>query len=130
MNNGGADTLASWGVPHRTRVRDWASLIPAGQIAALRGLALHHSVGGYFFVHAGIRPAVALADQTRQDLLWIREPFLRFAGSLPAVVVHGHTPVDSPTVRPNRIGIDTGAVLGGPLTCVVLEGNRLGFLQA
>lgn len=134
LNNGGADTLASWGVPPRTRPRDWASHIPAAQITALQGLALNqrigHRIGGYFFVHAGIRPAVALADQTRQDMLWIREPFLRFAGALPAVVVHGHTPEDAPTMRPNRIGIDTGAVFGGLLTSVVLEGNRVGFLQA
>ena len=129
MNNGGGETLASWGVPPRTRPRDWATHIPPAQIAALRALKLHYSIGGYFFVHAGIRPAIALADQTRQDLLWIRDPFLRFAGPLPAVIVHGHTPVDTPTLRPNRIGIDTGAVLGGPLTCLVLEGNRLGFLQ-
>ena len=30
----------------------------------------------------------------------------------------------------HRIGIDTGAVFGGPLTCVVLEEDRLGFLFA
>ena len=68
----------------------------------------------------------------RQDLLWIREPFLSAKGDLGAepglVVVHGHTPVREPVVRPNRIGIDTGAVMGGVLTCAVLEEERLGFL--
>jgi serine/threonine protein phosphatase 1 len=44
-------------------------------------------------------------------------------------VVHGHTPQASPVIRPNRIGIDTGAVFGGPLTCLVLEEDRLAFLQ-
>jgi serine/threonine protein phosphatase 1 len=44
------------------------------------------------------------------------------------VVVHGHTPVKAPVVRHNRIGIDTGAVFDGPLTCAVLEGQRIGFL--
>jgi serine/threonine protein phosphatase 1 len=43
-------------------------------------------------------------------------------------VVHGHTPGREPVVRPNRIGIDTGAVMGGVLTCAVLEDDRLGFL--
>jgi serine/threonine protein phosphatase 1 len=33
-------------------------------------------------------------------------------------------------VLPNRIAIDTGAVLGGDLTCVVLEADRLGFLSS
>jgi serine/threonine protein phosphatase 1 len=33
-------------------------------------------------------------------------------------------------VRQNRIGIDTGAVMGGVLTCAVLEGDKLGFITA
>jgi serine/threonine protein phosphatase 1 len=61
-------------------------------------------------------------------MLWIREPFLSFAGDFGMVVVHGHTPVQKPAVRSNRIGIDTGAVLGGSLTCVVLQDDRVGFL--
>jgi serine/threonine protein phosphatase 1 len=32
-------------------------------------------------------------------------------------------------VRANRIGIDTGAVYGRELTCLVLEADRLAFLQ-
>ena len=59
-----------------------------------------------------------------------KEPFLSSKKDLGAVVVHGHTPTQEPTIRPNRIGIDTGAVMGGRLTCVILEGDRLGFLQA
>jgi serine/threonine protein phosphatase 1 len=45
-------------------------------------------------------------------------------------VVHGHTPRPEPVVRTNRIGIDTGAVMGGVLTCAVLEQDRLGFITA
>ena len=62
-------------------------------------------------------------------MLWIREPFLSWKLSHDAVVVHGHTPRQEPVVRLNRIGIDTGAVMGGTLTCVVLEENRLGFIR-
>jgi hypothetical protein len=43
------------------------------------------------------------------------------------VVVHGHTPAEGPEVLPHRIGIDTGAVYGGALTCAVLEGDTVGF---
>ena len=89
-----------------------------------------HAAGGYLFVHAGLRPRIPLARQSRLDMLWIREPFLSFDGDFPAVVVHGHTPESEPVIRHNRIGIDTGACLGGRLTCVVLEADRLGFLQA
>ena len=130
MNNGGSPTLASWGVPPRTRPRDWPKTIPAAHVALLRALRLSHAMGGYFFVHAGIRPETGLTEQSSQDMLWIRKPFLTWDGPLPAVVVHGHTPEDDPVVKSNRIGIDTGAVMGGALTCVVLEADRLRFLAA
>ncbi len=131
LGNGGVESLQSWGVPWRTPVRRWAGLLPAAQMEFLRGLPLLHRLGGYVFVHAGLRPGVPMEGQTRQDMLWIREPFLSSDAELGAVVVHGHTPEESlPVVRANRIGMDTGAVLGGMLSCVVLEGETMGFLQA
>lgn len=129
MQNGGIPALASWGVPPRTRPRDWPNFISAPQVKLLRGLALHHTLGSYLFVHAGIRPGVPLAEQTAHDLRWIRKPFLDHDGPLDYVVVHGHTVERAPVVRANRIGIDTGAVLGGHLTCVMLEDDRMRFLQ-
>ncbi len=71
-----------------------------------------------------------LAAQSAQDLLWIREPFLSSTEAFGVVVVHGHTPEAAPVMRRNRIGIDTGAVMGGRLTCAVLEADRIGFLFA
>ena len=35
-------------------------------------------------------------------------------------VIFGHTPLGEPLVESNKIGIDTGAVYGGKLTCVQL----------
>ncbi len=61
--------------------------------------------------------------------MWIREPFLNSSEDFGKVVVHGHTPVDKPQQRRNRIGIDTGAVYGGRLTAVVLEGGEQRYLQ-
>jgi serine/threonine protein phosphatase 1 len=129
MQNGGVPALASWGVPPRTKPRDWPNFIPAHQVTQLRSLALHHTIGSYLFVHAGIRPGIPLAEQTPHDLRWIRKPFLEHDATLDYVVVHGHTVERTPIVRPNRIGIDTGAVLGGQLTCVMLEADRMAFLQ-
>jgi serine/threonine protein phosphatase 1 len=131
LANGGVESLQSWGVPWRTAPSRWAGLLPAAQIEFLRGLKLLHRLGGYVFVHAGLRPGVPMEAQTRQDMLWIREPFLSSDAKLGAVVVHGHTPeASAPVVRANRIGLDTGAVLGGVLSCAVLEGEMMGFLQA
>jgi len=67
-------------------------------------------------VHAGIRPDLPLAQQSPEDLLWIRQPFYEnYDGDLP--IVFGHTPVDrlpgytgsGPWRRGALVGIDGGA---------------------
>ncbi len=45
------------------------------------------------------------------------------------MVVHGHTPEVEIDVRPNRIGIDTGAFCTDRLTCLVVEGDSMRFLH-
>jgi serine/threonine protein phosphatase 1 len=130
LDNGGMATLESWGVAPSVEPAQWAELVPQTDLEFLRNLPLTHRAGGYLFVHAGLRPGRAIDDQVPDDLLWIREPFLSFDGDFGSVVVHGHTPVAEPVIRSNRIGIDTGAVFGGKLTCAVLEADQVGFLQA
>lgn len=131
--NGGDATLGSYSIdpydeaPARLRDRLDRAL-PAGHRALLEGLALTHDEGGYFFVHAGIRPGIPLERQRREDLLWIRGTFLDSGADHGRVVVHGHTITGEPEVRPNRIGIDTGAFASGRLTCLVLEGEERRFL--
>lgn len=126
LDNGGAETLASYGADPADPAACGA--VPEAHLELLRHCPLHYEAGDYLFVHAGVRPGIPTDRQDPFDLLWIREPFLSFEGDLPLVVVHGHTPVESPAVRPHRIGIDTGACFGGALTCLVLEGHRLRFL--
>jgi serine/threonine protein phosphatase 1 len=129
LSNGGGASLHSWGLSHRDGPRAWWLGLPPRHLGFLRGLALIHRAGGYLFVHAGLRPGVALERQSVADLLWIREPFLRSEAPRDFVVVHGHTPAEAPEIRPQRINVDTGAVLGGALTCVALEADRLAILQ-
>lgn len=139
LANGGPATLASYGIAvgQRRRVRlpggdlanQFAAKLPTSHRAFLENLPYFTGIGDYFFCHAGIRPGVALDRQDAFDLTWIREGFLDSSADFGAVVVHGHTPTPRPEVRPNRINIDTGAVLGGPLTCVVLEGDEHRFIQ-
>jgi serine/threonine protein phosphatase 1 len=130
LMNGGADSLLSWGISRAVPPAEWASRIPRQHLTFLRDLAVSRRIGPYLFVHAGIRPGVSLELQSRQDMMWIREPFLSSRADHGVVIVHGHTPKREPVVQPNRIAIDTGAVLGGALTCVVLEGDMLGFLMS
>lgn len=135
LDNGGDQTLWSWGLKSRQTPAEWIAGIPAPHLAFIRSLPLHHEDEGYLFVHAGVRPGVPLARQRDVDLLWIREAFLHWGGTmLPEapwrVVVHGHTPAPAPELKPNRIGLDTGAGKGGPLTCAVLEGDEVATFQA
>ena len=126
---GGRPALESYGVDPDSPREAWPESMPLEHLDFLRNLTLAHREGGYFFVHAGIRPGVALDRQAREDLLRMRQPFLYSEAEFGAVVVHGHSPVKAPVVRHNRIAIDTGAVFGGPMTCLVLEADTLGFLS-
>src|SRR3546814_7275801 len=49
--------------------------------------------GDYVFVHAGVRPGVALKKQRPGDLRWIREEFLGETGEGSAPVIPGMTVV-------------------------------------
>ena len=129
LENGGSAALKSWGADPLEPPDTWLRTIPPAHLRFLRRLGLTHGQGGYVFVHAGLRPGRPMAEQVRDDLLWIREPFLSATTPFPAVVVHGHSPAPEPELRSNRINVDTGAVAGGRLTCAVLEEDRVGFLD-
>jgi serine/threonine protein phosphatase 1 len=130
LHQGGQATLASFGICPAAPAAEWSARLPLSALAFLQGLALMHRAGGYLFAHAGIRPGIAPDAQAGTDLLSIRQPFLASEADLGAVVVHGHTPVPAPVIRANRIGMDTGAVLGGPLTAAILEADSVGFVAA
>ncbi len=104
-------------------------LIPQSHYEFLRALQLWAKVGDYFFVHAGVRPGIPLREQFESDCLFIRDEFLRHEGRFEKIIVHGHTPVRTPDIRQNRIGIDTGAVFTGRLTALCLEGRTKKFLM-
>jgi serine/threonine protein phosphatase 1 len=103
--------------------------VPRRHVEFMRSMKLTHLEGDYLFVHAGIRPGVPLERQERGDLLWIRSEFLESHKDHGKIIVHGHTITETPELRPNRIGIDTGAFFSDRLTCLVLDGTRQSFLH-
>ncbi len=117
LYNGGGATLASYGIsPYHT-----SPSLPPEHIQFFRTLKLTHEEGGFFFVHGGLVPEVPLEKQEKHDLLWIRDEFFRWQHKLGLTVVFGHTPMVRIFMNlPWSIGIDTGAVYGGKLTCVEL----------
>lgn len=136
LYHGGRETLASYGIGTSTVYSDDKDAIRAALIHAmpsnhqlfLRNTHFSKITGPYIFVHAGLRPGIPLDQQTPQDLLWIREPFLSFNGDFGAIVVHGHSIRREVDNRANRIGIDTGAYATGRLTALVIEGANRRFL--
>jgi len=107
-----------------------AKAVPEEDLAFIRDFEDSIRIGDYLFVHAGIMPNVPLEAQQTDNLRWIREPFLGFSGDHGVVVVHGHSITDEVEVRPNRIGIDTGAYYSGRLTALVLEGSTRRLIEA
>lgn len=135
---GGLETLHSYKVPvadlmvgkgFDEAAQALRQALPAEQSAFLGRLKLSLTVGGYFLCHAGVRPGVPLDNQRAEDLLWIRDEFLSSKVDFGKIVVHGHTPTQSPEVLANRINIDTGAFATGRLTCLVIEDGGLRFLS-
>jgi serine/threonine protein phosphatase 1 len=123
LDNGGDATLQSYGVTT-------AAELPAEHLDWISALPLSLADEKRLYVHAGIQPGVSLKKQPRNALLWIREPFLSDKSNHGLFIVHGHTPQHShlPHFLPNRLNLDTVAVLGGPLTAAVFDEKVTGPL--
>jgi serine/threonine protein phosphatase 1 len=137
LMNGGDRTLASYGY-FGERGREQGFELPPAHASFYRGLRLFHQAGDYLFVHAGLGPrgldsgdvAYALRVSRPEDLLWNRST-ADLPHRLGLTVIYGHTPSRDFSVRWNQpfsIGIDTGAVYGGPLSAIRLPDESI--LQA
>jgi serine/threonine protein phosphatase 1 len=135
---GGLDTLVSYGLrpsfsssaDERSKLsRELSESMPAEHLDFLMSLQLYFQSGEFLFVHAGVRPRVRLKDQEEKDMLWIRDEFLEYQKPFELFVVHGHTPVGAPDLKPNRLNIDTGAFATGYLTCAAIEGSSIRLLS-
>jgi len=133
LRYGGDATLASFGIDPAAMLR----LGPRAAASAMREVIAQPLIdwlrtrpvmtrsGDYIFCHAGLRPGVPVADQSREDLLWIGADFLESSERIEnSVVVHGHSTFTTVEQRANRIGIDTGAYHTGVLTALYLEGTE------
>jgi len=134
QNMGGWTTLQSYGLMPDveapvgeigTRAR---ALVPSAHRDFLAGLPIYHQTEARLFVHAGIRPNVPLADQTEDDLIWIRRDFHDHMAPYDHLVIHGHTSIGAVTHYGNRINIDTGAAYGHALSAIVIEDDQIWVL--
>jgi serine/threonine protein phosphatase 1 len=119
MYNGGSQTLESYN-----------NDVPQNHQTWYKNLQLFHEDELRFYVHAGIVPQVALDEQHRGDLLWIRHTFLYSESDHGKYIVHGHTPnrggVD---IKPNRVNLDSGCVFGYNLSAGVFDDSQAAPLR-
>ena len=138
MKLGGDATLASFGIPRQLILEGATERLLASArrsiepelVLWLERLPLTLTSGALLFVHAGVRPHVALADQSADDLLWIREPFLLSTERRDYLTVHGHSICkDGPLRLDNRVALDTGAFETGKLSAAGFFGEESWFIS-
>ncbi len=127
--NGGEYTLESY------RREYGVASIPDRHMEFFRALKLYYETDNFIAVHAGLNPTIeTVRRQDEEELLWIRERFYFADRQWEKTVVFGHTPVACLTGNMrqvyrdewrNIIGIDTGAVYGGVLTCLRMPDGRI-----
>jgi serine/threonine protein phosphatase 1 len=138
LKHGGRETILSYDISPKKYKKlsidelfdQLPDIVPQEDRDFLDGFDEKLIAGDYLFVHAGINPKRSIEDQTRKDMLWIRDRFLRYEGELPKVVVHGHTIFPDIEDCGSRIGIDTGAFRSGVLTALVLEADTRRAIKA
>jgi len=125
MHNGGITTLISYGFKGAGGKQNM--IIPESHMDFLTNLQPYYETDDYIFVHAGLRPGIALTQQNITDLLWIRYEFINSPYDFGKMIIFGHTPISLtiPFIEKNKVGIDTGAVFGGKLTCLELPAMKI-----
>lgn len=128
IRNGGAATIRSY-INHMKKF-----ILPESHKELFNNLKLYYEGEDFIAVHAGLNPDIKkISDQSRDDMIWIREEFYHRNRRWEKTVIFGHTPtpylhnsfdvyIDE---RKNIIGLDTFAMNEEyPLTCIVWPDRR------
>ena len=120
--NGGRETIRSY----KKHLRQF--MIPENHYQFYKNLQPYYEGEDFIAIHAGLNPKYnSIGNQSVHDTLWIREDFFTSSKRWDKTVIFGHTLTIYMTKnmrqvycddRKNIIGIDTGAVYGGLLSCI------------
>jgi len=124
MMNGGKITIRSY----EKQFGDF--FIPENHRKVLFSEIYYCEYDSFIVVHAGLNPYLdSPEDNDPYEMVWIREEFYTAPRRWDKTIVFGHTPTQYLGMQmgevfeddqKNIIGIDTGAVYGGRLTCLVM----------
>lgn len=119
FGNGGEATVKSFGNIN-------ARHIPQEYIEWMDSRLYYHDDGKRFFVHAGVNQKPP-EKTPKEDMLWIRDSFLKGNKSWGRYIVHGHTPYMDKMISktPYRLNLDSGCVYGGHLTCAIFNDEQV-----
>jgi serine/threonine protein phosphatase 1 len=124
--NGGNATIKSYGIPQDLLEREAASLLPPSHLDFYLSLDTVLVEDEILCVHAGLNPLRRLDEQNEEELLWIRQEFIFHPHNFFYTVVFGHTPHREVLFDlPFKVGIDTGLVYGGKLSCLEITEKKL-----
>lgn len=126
--------------PAQERTRKELNADKKRYTAYLAALPYLIDLGTHLVVHAGVRPGVTQAAQTRADLTELRTlgpdrtsreglPWYALYNG-PQTVLFGHWPARTPRRASHAIGLDTGCVYGFQLTAYIIETNEFVQVQA
>lgn len=116
----------------------WRELAPDIEryIGYIANLKPYIELGTHAVVHAGVRPGIALSEQTLEDLTVLRTLGADRPSSRDGIpwydvydgethIVFGHWAGAKPRRARRALGLDTGCVYGGRLTAYVIESDKL-----
>lgn len=139
--NGGRETVESflyYGVANELSPAEIADEILKNYgdlIDFIKSLPLFYETKNNIFVHAGVDLSLAdWHDSKPSDFMWIREGFHEVYNHTGKQIIFGHTPTPylhgqadnfEIWLKDNKIGIDGGAVYGGILHGILIDGTQI-----
>lgn len=121
MNNGGRSTLHSYD----------EDIVYKVHIEFMKKMPLIIETDNYIIVHAGIKPGVALEDQEKRDLLWIRDEFINHTFDINKKIIYGHTVNKDGKVHftEDKISIDCCSYFNFILAAIELKTEKVFYAK-